>query len=507
MSAAPGSSVVASVRGISKSFGGVTVVSDVDLEFHAGEVHVLAGENGAGKSTVTKLLSGIHQPDSGEITIDGRVGPFDVRSASAAGVAIVHQELLIAPNLTVADNLAMGREYRSSSRLLDRRATRARAREQLEFVGAGHIPVNVRAEELSVAEHQLIEIARAISTRPKVLILDEPTSALASHETENLLRIVRELRAAGTAVIYITHRMEEIEAIADTVSVMRDGRLIETMPIETATPDAIVLRMVGRQIDSLFSTDRSDPGEVVLSVRGLTDGKHIGPIDLDVRAGEVVGIGGLIGSGRSEFVRLIFGADTPTAGTVTVDGKPCHVEGGPSATMKAGIALLPESRKTQGLVLEQSISANVVLSSLSAVSTGGFVNPASVRRAAAASKKQLNIRSASLGQEVATLSGGNQQKVLFAKWLRSAPRILILDEPTRGVDVGAKADIYKIINDSAKAGMAVLVISSELPELIGLSDRVHVMREGRLVAELDSDGLTEEAVMNHAFGLAPASNL
>jgi len=503
MNQTPASRVIASIRGVSKSFGGTRVVSNVDLDFRSGEVHVLAGENGAGKSTLTKLLAGIHQPDDGEITIDGHSGPFDVKSARAAGVAIVHQELLIAPNLTVADNLAMGQEIRGRFGVLDRRLTRANARAQLDYIGAT-FPVTVRAEELSVADHQQIEIARALAQKPKILILDEPTSALSSSETERLLRIVRELRTSGTAIIYITHRMEEIEAIADTVSVMRDGQLIETMPKAIATPDAIVLRMVGRKIDSLFTTERPKPEGVVLRVNQLTDGKGIGPIDLQVRAGEVVGIGGLIGSGRSEFVRLVFGADKATSGTVEVDGAKVSLTG-PASAMRAGIALLPESRKTQGLVLDQSIAANVVLSSIDHVSRRGVVTPASVKRVAARAKGQLNIKSASLAQEVSTLSGGNQQKVLFAKWLESKPKVLILDEPTRGVDVGAKADIYRIINECAQAGVAVLVISSELPELIGLSDRVHVMREGRLVAQLDADGLTEEAVMAHAFGLASAA--
>ena len=504
MNQMPASRVVASVRGVSKSFGGTRVVTKVDLEFRSGEVHVLAGENGAGKSTLTKLLAGIHQPDEGEITIDGHTGPFDVKSARAAGVAIVHQELLIAPNLTVADNLAMGQETRGRFGVLDRKQTRAKAKQQLAHIGAT-FSVTERAEDLSVADHQQIEIARALAQKPKILILDEPTSALSSAETERLLRIVGELRADGIAIIYITHRMEEIEAIADTVSVMRDGELIETMPKAIATPDAIVLRMVGRKIDSLFITQRPEPGAVVLRVNQLTDGKRIGPIDLHVRAGEVVGIGGLIGSGRSEFVRLVFGADKAASGTVEVNGARVSATG-PAAAMRAGIALLPESRKTQGLVLDQSIASNVVHSSLGHVSARGYVRPSSVRRVAARAKDQLNIKSASLGQEVSTLSGGNQQKVLFAKWLESKPKVLILDEPTRGVDVGAKADIYRIINECAQAGVAVLVISSELPELIGLSDRVHVMREGRLVAQLDADGLTEEAVMAHAFGLASASH-
>lgn len=496
------SRVIASVSGISKSFGGTRVVRNVDLEFRAGEVHVLAGENGAGKSTVTKLLAGIHQPDSGEIMIDGHSGPFDVKSARAAGVAIVHQELLIAPNLTVADNLAMGQEARRPFGILDRRTTRSRAKAQLAYIGAT-FPVTVRAEELSVADHQQIEIARALAQQPKILILDEPTSALSSTEADRLVRIVCELRDSGTAIIYITHRMEEIEAIADVVSVMRDGRLIETLPKQEATPEAIVVRMVGRKIDSLFASDRPVPGKTVLAVRQLTDGKEIGPIDLDVRAGEVVGIGGLIGSGRSEFARLIFGADPAASGRIEVNGREVSITG-PASAMRAGIALLPESRKTQGLVLDQSIASNVVLASLGRVAPSGVVTPSAVKRVATAAKHQLNIRSASLGQAVSTLSGGNQQKVLFAKWLEVRPKVLILDEPTRGVDVGAKADIYRIINECAQAGVAVLVISSELPELIGLSDCVHVMREGRLVARLDADGLTEEAVMAHAFGLASA---
>jgi ribose transport system ATP-binding protein len=497
------SRVVARLRGVTKSFDGTTVVKNVDIDFRSGEVHVLAGENGAGKSTLTKLLAGIHQPDHGTVEINGQVGPFDVKSARTAGVTLVHQELLIAPNLTVADNLAMGQENRNRFRGLDRTATLESARAQLAHIGAT-FPVTMRAEELTIADHQQIEIARALAQKPKILILDEPTSALSSTETERLLRIVDELRRNGTAIIYITHRMEEIEALADTVSVMRDGSLVETMPKALATPDAIVLRMVGRKIDSLFTAERPEPGKVVLRVEQLTNGKDIGPIDLDVRAGEVVGIGGLIGSGRSEFVRLIFGADRASSGTVSVDGYPVTVTG-PASAIRAGIALLPESRKTQGLVLDQSIASNVVLASLGHVASAGVITPAAVKRVASKAQKRLGIKLASLGQEVTTLSGGNQQKVLFAKWLETKPKVLIIDEPTRGVDVGAKAEIYQIINECTHAGVAVLVISSELPELIGLSSRVHVMREGRLVAELDAHSLTEEAVMNHAFGIAQAS--
>lgn len=495
--------VVASLRSVTKSFEGTTVVRDVDLDFRAGEVHILAGENGAGKSTLTKLLAGIHQPDSGWVEIGGRRGPYDVKSANAAGVTIVHQELLIAPNLTVADNLAMGREHRTALGLLDRAVTAERAREQLDLVGA-EFSVRARADELTVAEHQLIEIARALAQKPRILILDEPTSALSATETERLLRIVKELREAGAAIIYITHRMDEIEQIADVVTVMRDGEHIATLDRAEATPDTIVLRMVGRKIESLFATDRPEPGETVLRVEGLEGGNGIGPVDLEVRAGEVVGIGGLIGSGRSEFLRLIFGADRAAGGTVTVDGVPLKKHS-PGASIRSGIAMLPESRKTQGLVLEQSITSNVVLADLPDMATGGIILPATMRKVAAKARDRLKIKNASLNQNVVALSGGNQQKVLFAKWLETKPRVLILDEPTRGVDVGAKADIYQIINQCAQEGVAVLVVSSELPELIGLSDRVHVMRDGKLVAELPAENLGEETIMAHAFGLAPGT--
>ncbi|UOQ57861.1 sugar ABC transporter ATP-binding protein [Leucobacter allii] len=496
--------VVASLRSVTKSFDGTTVVRGVDLDVRAGEVHILAGENGAGKSTLTKLLAGIHQPDSGWVEIGGRRGPFDVRSANEAGVTIVHQELLVAPNLTVADNLAMGREHRKGWGLLDRATTAARAREQLDRVGA-EFSVHARADELTVAEHQLIEIARALAQKPRILILDEPTSALSATETQRLLGIVAELRDAGTAIIYITHRMDEIEQIADVVTVMRDGAHIATLGKEEATPETIVLRMVGRKIESLFATGRREPGETVLRVESLGDGREIGPIDLEVRAGEVVGIGGLIGSGRSEFLRLIFGADRAVTGTVTVDGAELK-RGSPSAAIRAGVAMLPESRKTQGLVLEQSITSNVVVAELPGMATGGIILPTTMRRVAAKARDRLKIKNASLQQNVVALSGGNQQKVLFAKWLETKPRVLILDEPTRGVDVGAKADIYRIIDECAKEGVAVLVVSSELPELIGLSDRVHVMRDGKLVAELPAEHLSEETIMAHAFGLAPETN-
>lgn len=493
---------VARLRGIVKSFAGVTVVDDVDLDLLPGQIHVLAGENGAGKSTLMKVLAGIHRPDAGTIEVNGRTtGFFDVAGAREAGIAIVHQELLIAPNLTVADNLAMGREYRNRFGGLSLRRTREAARTQLARVGV-EFSETARAGKLSTGQQQLIEIARAVASDPKVLILDEPTAALSTREVRALFSIVKELRAEGCAIVYITHRMDEVEELADAVTVLRDGRFVATMSKQEATPDAIVTKMVGRSVESLFP-DRSteQQGDTALSVRGLTDGDWIGPIDLDVRAGEIVGIAGLVGSGRSEFARLVFGADRATGGTVSVGGSRPAATASPRSAIRNGIALVPESRKEQGLVLGRSVSDNVVMASYDRVSASGIVRRGLIRKAAEHQREQLGIKVANLDQGVRQLSGGNQQKVLLSKWLETEPSVLILDEPTRGVDIGAKADIYRIIEAAARNGTAVIVISSELPEVLGLADRVAVMRQGRLVADLDNDGLTEETVMEHAFGL------
>lgn len=485
-----------------KTFSGVRVLDEVGIDLVAGEVHALAGENGAGKSTLMKILAGIHAPDSGTVLIDGQPALYDVRAARQHGIAIVHQEMMLAGNLTVADNLAMGRERRSRTGALDRRSTTSMAKRMLEEVGASFGP-GTRVSTLSTGQQQLVEIARALADKPKVLILDEPTAALSAPEVTNLFRLVRELRETGTAIAYITHRMEEITELADTVTILRDGRHVETARVADITPEHIIARMVGRPIGALFTHDRPPPRESVLTIRGLAD-RQIGPVDLDVKRGEVVGIGGLVGSGRSELARLVFGADRSTSGTVEVAGQRVRT-GSPQAAMRAGIAFVPEDRKAQGLVLGHSIEANIVLASLSSVSGSGVVRRRRVRSACATEGERLRIKMGSMTQPVRQLSGGNQQKVLLGKWLRTEPHVLILDEPTRGVDIGAKADIYRIINDCAARGLGVLVISSELPELIGISDRVVVMRHGRLVAELPGDGLTEEAVMRPAFGLDRAT--
>lgn len=492
---------IVKLRGITKRFSGVTVVDRVDLDLFPGQVHVLAGENGAGKSTLMKVLAGIHAPDEGTIEVADDFQQFGVVGAAAAGIAIVHQELSIAPNLSVADNLAMGREHRNRLGGLSLKKTKEAALQQLDRVGVSIDP-RTRAGDLGTGQQQLVEIARAVAADPKVIILDEPTAALSTREVRVLVGIVNELRDRGCAIVYITHRMDEIDALADVVTVLRDGAFVTTLSKDEATPEEIVTRMVGRPIESLFPSRTAEIGEPRLTVRGLTDDRWVGPIDLDVRAGEIVGVAGLVGSGRSEMARMIFGADRAAAGSVTVDGAPVALSNSPIGAVGRGLALVPESRKEQGLVLSRSVLDNVVMASHRQLSRGGIMRRARSVAVAQEQKRSLGIKTSGLDQHVNELSGGNQQKVLLAKWLETKPKVLILDEPTRGVDVGSKADIYQIIETVARNGTAVLVISSELPEVLGLADRVVVMREGALVADLPNERLSEETVMEHAFGLS-----
>ncbi|MFV0432621.1 MAG: sugar ABC transporter ATP-binding protein [Leucobacter sp.] len=484
---------VVRLRGIVKRFAGVAVVDGVDLDLHPGQVHVLAGENGAGKSTLMKVLAGIYRPDGGTIEVAGEECSFDVAGAKARGISIVHQELLIAPNLSVADNLAMGREYRNRFGGLSLKRTREEAKAQLDRVGVS-FSSSVRAGTLSTGQQQLVEIARAVAADPKVLIFDEPTAALTTREVRTLFAIIDELRASGCAIVYITHRMDEIEELADVVTVLRDGKFVTTMPKEEATPDAIVTKMVGRSVSSLFPDSERAPGEVRLSVRGLTDGDGIGPIDLDVRAGEIVGVAGLVGSGRSEFARLIFGADRTVEGTVSIDGEPAAAVPSPGSAIRSGIALVPESRKEQGLVLGASVQDNIDLAALGSLTPGLFTSRKRSVELAERYIEQLRIKVASPDIAVESLSGGNQQKVVIAGALATNPRILLLDEPTKGIDIGAKEEILGLIRELARQGLAVLMVSSVIPELLTSCDRILVMRGGRVVGDLDAGEATEESV-------------
>ena len=489
------------MSGISKGFPGVQALSEARFDLYPGEVHALMGENGAGKSTLIKMLAGVHSPDSGTVEIDGRAvsigGP---QQAADLGIAVIHQELNLAPNLTVAQNLALGREPRTRWGLLDRSRIRREARARLARVGVDLDP-DTPVASLSVGMQQVVEIARAIAQNARVLVLDEPTAALSEAEAQRLFELVSEMRAGGMGLVYISHRMEEVFRLADRVTVFRDGRWVDTSPRADLTPEDIVARMIGRGLSDLYSRRRQPPGAVVLEAHGLTDGAGVGPLDLELRAGEVVGMAGLIGAGRTETARLLFGAERPRGGRILLDGRPITLRS-PRDAMRHRIGLVPESRKEQALFPQMAIRDNIAVTGLGRLSEFGVLRRGRIDRSIEHHVSALRVRCSSMDQRVGELSGGNQQKVVLARWLEIAPRVLLLDEPTRGVDVGAKQEIYGIIDRLAADGVAVLVVSSDLPEVIGISDRVLVMRNGEIAAELPHEQATEEAVMLHATGVA-----
>ncbi len=493
---------------ISKTFPGVRALSDVSLTIYPNEIHALMGENGAGKSTLMKILSGAYTPDPGaEILIDNKPVVIDgPLSAKSAGIAVIYQELSLSPNLTVAENIYMGREIRKGIRV-DRAAMEAGCNEILRRLGAYFGPKTIVAD-LSIAEWQLVEIARAINQNARILVMDEPTTALSSRETERLFALIRNLRADGIAIIYISHRMSEVYELADRCTVLRDGSYVGTLTRQELSAETLVKMMVGRDLSGFYKKNHdakaASRGEVVLSVRDLGDGVRVRQASFDLHAGEVLGLAGLVGSGRTELARLIFGAERPSRGTMTLLGNPISVAR-PAAAIAAGVAYLTEDRKGQGLFLDMTVSDNINLSVVGDDAKGGAV--LDLKRAkdrAIAAIKALGIRVAGPQVEVGTLSGGNQQKVLLSRLLETKPRVLILDEPTRGVDVGAKSEIYKIIDDLAKAGVAILVISSELPEVVGIADRVVVMREGEIVGEVGGASgvaISQEVIIALAAGL------
>ena len=488
------------IEDVTKRFGATLALDHVRFELKAGEVHALMGENGAGKSTLMKILSGNIERDSGQIYMDGRA--IDIRTpldARAHGIAIIHQELNTVPHMSVAENLSLGREPRTRFGVLDRRRVRRDAREKLARIGSDIDPDRPLGS-LSVGMQQMVEIARAVSEEARVLVLDEPTAALSRAEAQQLYALIGQMRAAGVGLIYISHRMEEVWQLADRVTVLRDGGYVGTGLMADLTPEDVVRMMVGRAMGDLYDHPRRAPGKPMLSVENLT-GDGIGPVSFRVHAGEVVAMAGLIGSGRTEGARLIFGADRRSGGRVTIDGRDSRPSG-PHAAIGDGFGMVPEDRKDQGLFLDHTVEINIAISSLDRLSTAGVVHRAETREAVLAEMKRLHLRQNAIDLAVKALSGGNQQKAALARWLMRDPQVLILDEPTRGVDIGAKREIYELIDELARAGKAILVISSDLPEAIGISDRLLVMREGRIVHEIQSSSATEEDVMAHATGTA-----
>jgi ribose transport system ATP-binding protein len=486
------------LTGITKRFGATLALSEVRFDLRAGEVHALMGENGAGKSTLMKILSGNIQRDAGAIMIDGK--PVDIRSprdARAHGIAIIHQELNTVPAMTVAENLSLGQEPRNRFGMLHRAQVLRDAREKLARIHADIDPIRPLGS-LGIGMQQMVEIARALSENARVLVLDEPTAALSRAEAQELYTVVNRMRAAGVGLIYISHRMEEVRQLSDRITVFRDGTYVGTGTRDGLSEADVVRMMVGRSIGDIYRHDPRIPGKVVLDVTDLA-AEGLGPTSFQVRAGEVVSMSGLIGSGRTELARLIFGADRRRSGTVLVNGKPSN-PANPSDAIADGLAMVPEDRKAQGLFLDHSVERNVAITSLDNYVTVEVVRNRAVRQAVLEQMGRLRLRQNAIDLPVRALSGGNQQKAALARWLLRDSAVMILDEPTRGVDIGAKREIYELIDALARAGKAILVISSDLPEAIGIADRVLVVRGGRIVKELPAAEASEEAVMRYAVG-------
>ncbi|MEN3338838.1 MAG: ribose transport system ATP-binding protein [Acidobacteriota bacterium] len=488
-------------EGVTRRFPGVLALDDVSFDVAAGSCHALCGENGAGKSTLGKILGGIHPPDGGRVIVFGEPVSFgSPEQALAAGVAIVHQELAFCENLSVAENLCLG-SLPGHGPFVSRDAMRRRAAEMLGTIGADVDPDRL-VGELSTGQQQMLQIAAAVSRGARVIVFDEPTSSLSQHEAERLYCLVADLRQRGATLIYVSHRMDEIFRLCDTITVLRDGRHVSTQPAAALTEAALVEAMIGRPLGEYFPKHlHAVPGKELLRVAGLTSEPSFRDVSLSLRAGEVVGLAGLVGAGRSEIARALFGLDANATGRVWIDG----VEGiprSPVAAMQAGVALVPEDRKRQGLVLSMSALANTTLPTLNALSRFLFIRRRAERGLARAYFERLRVRVSALDALAAGLSGGTQQKLVLAKWLAARCRILILDEPTRGVDVGAKAEIHVLIDELASAGNAVLLISSELPEVLHLSTRIIVVRSGRIAGELPRAEATQSALMRLMAGTA-----
>jgi ribose transport system ATP-binding protein len=494
--ATPGK-VLLEMKGIGKSFPGVKALEGVSLAVREGQVHALLGENGAGKSTLIKILSGAYTRDAGEIFFDGKQvdirGPED---AQALGISTIYQEFNLARDLTVAENIFIGHLPRKGL-TVDWKTVKAKSRALLDRLGA-NISVDALVSRLSVAEQQLVEIAKSLNRKTRILIMDEPSAVLGEHDLERLFQVVRALQAEGIGIVYISHRLREIYELADEVTILKDGRYVATKRVSEVKMDELVRLMVGRALTDVYPKREPKLGEVLLEVKGL--GRHhlVHDVSFQLRAGEIVGFSGITGSGRTEVMRAVFGADAHTA-EMKVSGKPYKARS-PQAAIRRGIALVTEDRKGQGLFLKQDVTMNTTISGLKFLTRGGLIRRAKEEAVVSKMIKDLRIKTPNAKFHVVNMSGGNQQKVILARWLSVDTKILIMDEPTRGIDVGSKAEIYQIMDELTKRGVGIIMISSELPEVLGMSDRIMVMREGTIVGELSRDVATEEGVMKYAVG-------
>jgi len=490
------------VSGVTKSFSGVQALRGVSFDLEPGEVHALVGENGAGKSTLIKVITGAHPPDGGTLELDGRrLSHNSPLLSRSLGIAAIYQQPALFPDLTVAENMALGFESGSAWRIIDWRGRRSRARELLDRIGA-RIDPDAPVSALTMPEQQMVEIAKSLGGRAKVLVMDEPTAALPAHEVDNLFRVVRELKGQGVGIIYISHRLDELYALADRVTVLRDGQTVATRPMKDVDRPELIRLMVGREISAIFPKRDVKQGEVLLETRNLgCRGSGVRGVSLSIRAGEILGLAGLVGAGRTELARILFGLTPATEGEILLAGRAVAIRT-PSDAVDLGVAYVPEDRRRHGVILEMPVAENATLAVLRRISRGGFIDFGREREIAASYVEKLSVKTPSIDTPAGNLSGGNQQKVALSRWLATEPRVIILDEPTQGIDVGAKSEIHRLMVDLAEKGLAILMISSELPEILGMSDRVGVLRGGALAGILGRGEATQERVMALALGHA-----